>query len=166
MKSCRSHEETETKNITSLVFSFSPIDLAFWCFFVFCFFMSCMISSFNTYVNHKAFGTIFLYWVDFTFHSRGKVCSIDIPGSQIVVSLGACWFLLFRRPWDRPPYPKKCIIFRVPSSNTMGSISFPLIAWNTFIFCLDKKKENISWVYRCFIRVSFKASSKTLSEIS
>ena len=38
LKSCKSHEKNETKNIRPLVFSFSPIDLAFWCF-LFCFFM-------------------------------------------------------------------------------------------------------------------------------
>ena len=38
MKSCRSHEKNKTRNIRHLVFIFSPIDLAFWCFF-FCFFM-------------------------------------------------------------------------------------------------------------------------------
>ena len=36
--SCKSHEEkNETKNIRPLVFSFSPIDFAFWCFLL-CFF--------------------------------------------------------------------------------------------------------------------------------
>ena len=38
MKSCKSHENNETKNIRLLVFSFSSINLAFWCF-LFCFFM-------------------------------------------------------------------------------------------------------------------------------
>ena len=38
MKSCKSHEKNETKNIRLLVFSFSSINLAFWCL-LFCFFM-------------------------------------------------------------------------------------------------------------------------------
>ena len=37
-KYCKSHEKNERKNIRPLVFSFLPIDLAFWCF-LFCFFM-------------------------------------------------------------------------------------------------------------------------------
>ena len=38
LKSCKSHEKNETKNIRPLVFSVWPIDLAFWCF-LFCFFL-------------------------------------------------------------------------------------------------------------------------------
>ena len=38
LKSFKSHEINQTKNIRLLVFSFSPLDLAFWCF-LFCFFM-------------------------------------------------------------------------------------------------------------------------------
>ena len=37
-KSCKSHENNETKDVRSLVFSFSPINFAFCCF-LFCFFM-------------------------------------------------------------------------------------------------------------------------------
>ena len=39
MKSCKSHEKNKTKNIRLLVFSFSSINLAFWCFLFFFFFM-------------------------------------------------------------------------------------------------------------------------------
>ena len=46
MKSCKSHEKNETKNIRPLVFSFSPINLAFWCF-CFVFHVVCKISNFN-----------------------------------------------------------------------------------------------------------------------
>ena len=38
MKSCKSHEKNETKDLRPLVFSFLSIDLAFWCF-LFWFFM-------------------------------------------------------------------------------------------------------------------------------
>ena len=38
MKSFKSHQQSETKNIRLLLFSFSPIGLAFWCV-LFCFFM-------------------------------------------------------------------------------------------------------------------------------
>ena len=38
MKAYQSHEKNETKNIRLLVFSFSSINLGFWCF-LFCFFM-------------------------------------------------------------------------------------------------------------------------------
>ena len=38
LKSCKSHSKNETKNIRLLVFSFSSINWAFWCF-LFCFFM-------------------------------------------------------------------------------------------------------------------------------
>ena len=38
MKSCKSHENIETKNIRPLVFNFSPTYFVFWCFLL-CFFM-------------------------------------------------------------------------------------------------------------------------------
>ena len=87
-----------------------------------------------------------------SFHSRGKVCSMDIPGSQIVISLGACWFPLFRRPWDRQLYPKKCTILRVPSSNTMDSkfvFSFDFMKHFQFLFGWKNRKLSlncIEWV--------------------
>ena len=61
MKSCKSHE---TKNIRLLVFSFSSINLTFWCF---CFVLSCGLQDLKfKYVNRKAFGASFFYWIDFT----------------------------------------------------------------------------------------------------
>ena len=45
LKSCKSKEKYETKNIRSLVFRFSPINLAFWCFFYFDF--SCGLQDFK-----------------------------------------------------------------------------------------------------------------------
>ena len=54
----------ETKNIELLVFSFSSINLASWCL-LFCF--SCGLQHYKfKYMNRKAFGSSFLYWVDFT----------------------------------------------------------------------------------------------------
>ena len=38
LKSCKSHEKNETKNLRPLVFSCSPIYVAFW-YFLLCFFM-------------------------------------------------------------------------------------------------------------------------------
>ena len=54
-------KKNETKNIRLIVFSFSSVYLAFWCF---CFAFSCGLQDFK-YVNCKAFGAIVLYWVDF-----------------------------------------------------------------------------------------------------
>ena len=49
----------------ALVFSFSSIDLAFWCLSVLFFHVVCEMPNFNM-VNCKAYGASFLYWVDFT----------------------------------------------------------------------------------------------------
>ena len=51
MKSCKSHETNETKNIRLLVFSFSQIDLAFWCFWFWFFHVVCKISNFNMWTS-------------------------------------------------------------------------------------------------------------------
>ena len=40
-------KKSETKNIRLLVFSFTSINLSFWCFFVPCFLVVCKISNFN-----------------------------------------------------------------------------------------------------------------------
>ena len=64
LKSCKSQRKNKTKNIRLLVFSFSSINLAFWCY---CFVFSCGLQDFKfEYVNCKAFGASFLYWVDFS----------------------------------------------------------------------------------------------------
>ena len=47
LKSCKSHEKNETKNIRPLVFSFSPIDLAFFYGFILRFHVVCKISNFD-----------------------------------------------------------------------------------------------------------------------
>ena len=57
-------QKNETKNIRFLILSFSSINWAFWCF---CFVFSCGLKDFKFwYVNCKAFGASFLYWVDFS----------------------------------------------------------------------------------------------------
>ena len=56
--------KNKTKNIRLLVFSFSSINLVFWCF---CFVFSCGLQYFKFwYLNRKAIGASFFYCVDFT----------------------------------------------------------------------------------------------------
>ena len=51
------------KEHQTLSFQFLSLNLAFWCF---CFVFSCGLQDFKfQYVNCKAFGASFLYWVDF-----------------------------------------------------------------------------------------------------
>ena len=67
LKSFKSHEKHETKNIRLLVFSFSPTD-------VFCLIFSCCLQDFKFwFVNRKAFGIRILYWVDFTICDKKGV---------------------------------------------------------------------------------------------
>ena len=62
LKSWKSHEKNETKNIRLLVFNFSSTNLVHILMFFVLFFM--WFPRFQI-LNHKAFGASFLFWVDF-----------------------------------------------------------------------------------------------------
>ena len=57
--SCKSHDSNQAKNIRLLFFSFSPINLAFWCF-CFVFYVVWKISNFNVWTA-KHYHQVWLY---------------------------------------------------------------------------------------------------------
>ena len=107
MKSWKSHEKNEAKNIRPLVFSFSPINLAFWYFFL-CFFMwfarfQILISELQS-IWHSILVLSWLYlesqilWLHaifFVFHSNEdkKFSFLVKLCKQFFCPIALCWTL-------------------------------------------------------------------------
>ena len=112
---CISHMKKLKRRISDsyIVFSFSSINVAFWCLFALFFrdsVFSCGLEDFKfQYVNLKAFNTSFLYWGDFWClkkKERKKLCcwlsnylifqktELNLLSEAAVSRFGLIWILL------------------------------------------------------------------------